>query len=318
MTGAGDGRLGADAAALDDLATELRAAAARLSSAPSWRSTAPGASALRSWHGPDADSAVALLDDAAAQRRRAAAALDGCASALTRAAVGQRRASRPGPAVAVRVDLAGAGGRLVQRVGVAGASVVVVLVPGVGTDRGDRARLLGDAERVWAAVADRVDDPSSVAVVSWLGYDPPDVVAQGVEVAPAGHGAALLADEVRSLRRGGAARITLVGHSYGGIVAGRAAPGGGADVVVQLGSPGVGVPGGTGAIRAAGAVLVAVRAPGDPIGMVAGRVPGLYGEDPVGTVPTLPTSRTGHGSYLSDPVLLAALAELAVGSPAGG
>jgi pimeloyl-ACP methyl ester carboxylesterase len=216
----------------------------------------------------------------------------------------------------VAVDLPRDGGRLVQRVGRADAEVVVVLVPGVGTDRTDRARLVADAERVWRAAVDHVDDAAAVAVVSWLGYDPPDRVVQAVDAAPADEGAGLLARELRRLRRRGARRVAVVGHSYGGVVAGRAAGPGGADVVVQLGAPGVGEPGGVDVLAAAGVRLVAVRAVGDPIGVVAGRAPGLYGEDPVGAVPGLPTSRSGHSAYLRDPVLLDALGGLVVGSSA--
>src|SRR5690349_9501833 len=108
MTGAGGPRIGADAAALDELAVALRAGAALLSSTGSWRP-----SALWTWHGPDAEATLSLLGEVAAQRRRAAAVLDGCAATVARAAVDQRRASLAGPAVTVRVDVAGAGGRLV-------------------------------------------------------------------------------------------------------------------------------------------------------------------------------------------------------------
>jgi hypothetical protein len=322
MTGGAQRRLGADPSALDALAVELRAAADLLS-APgpwSWRASRQVAgSSAQGWSGPDAEAAVVLLEAAATARRRAAAVLDACAERVGRAALAQRRASLAGPVTQVRVDLPASGGRLVQRIGGASARTVVVLVPGIGTDPSDRDRLRRDAERLWLALADHTDDPMSVAVVSWLGYDPPDVVVQGVDTAPATQGAAGLAGEVRSLRTAGATTIAVVGHSYGGLVAGRAAADGmDADVVVQLGSPGVGAPGGTGAIGRQGIELVAVRAVGDPIGLVVGRAPGLFGEDPVGAVPGLPTSRTGHGGYLADPVLLDALAALVVGSPGAG
>lgn len=201
-----------------------------------------------------------------------------------------------------------------QRIGSSAATVVVLLVPGVGTDRGDRSRLRADAARVWGALADRTDDPDDCAVVSWLGYDPPDGLLGALDLGPAEEGAAALVADVGSLRRRGARTVVVVGHSYGGVVVGRAAVDGmDADGIVQLGSPGSGEPGATAAIRARGVDLHAVRETGDPIGFVSGRLPGRYGEDPVGSVETLPTSRSGHSAYLADAALLGALAELVLG-----
>ena len=45
------------------------------------------------------------------------------------------------------------------------------------------------------------------------------------------------------------------------------------------------------------------------------RLPGLFGPDGVGLVPSLPTSGRGHSSYLSDPVLLDAIAQVALHPP---
>lgn len=308
-----EGRLGADAAALDALAAAFREGEALLAAARWSRPSAPAW-----WDGPDADAVMGVLASVAAERRRAATVLERCAVQLRRAAREQRAASASSPPVAVRVDLPGGGGRLIQRVGAASASIVVVLVPGAGTDRDDRERLRRDAATVWSALSAVVDDARSIAVVSWLGYDPPDVVVQGLDTGPAERGAAALVGEVDALRRAGARRVVVVGHSYGGLVVGRAALDGmAADAVVQLGSPGVGAPGAVRAIEAAGVELVAVRAEGDPIGAIAGRLPGRFGEDAVGRTATLPTSRAGHSAYLTDDVLLDALARLAVGSPGG-
>ena len=77
----------------------------------------------------------------------------------------------------------------------------------------------------------------------------------------------------------------MVGHSYGGVVAGRALLAGmDADTVVY----GRSRPRRTGGSPAAAeqGELRAVRAPADPIGVVAGG-PGLYGPDGVGAVPSL-------------------------------
>lgn len=301
--------LGADPEALDSFIRAARSASVELSTRAPWDPARIGAG----WTGPDGDRLVRELHTVAVQRRRAADVLAVCADVAARAAISQRRASLSAPAVAVPVDRRSDGGRLVQRVGAPDASVVVVLVPGVGTDPGDRRRLRSDAARLWGRLTDRVDDPDRVAVVSWLGYDPPDRVPGALDVRPAQEGSRSLVDDVARIRADGAATVVVVGHSYGGVVAGLAALAGlDADVVVQLGSPGSGAPGAATAIARRGVELRAVRESGDPIGFVAGRLPGLYGEDPVGYVPTLPTSRSGHSAYLADPVLLDALAELAV------
>lgn len=272
-----------------------------------------GLDGLDRWHGPDADAVMARLAEVSADRRRAGATLERCAATLRRSAAEQRRASEAAPPRSVPVDLAGPGGRLVQRVGEPTAETVVVIVPGVGTDHADRDRLLGDAVRVWEHLSGRVDDSRSVAVVSWLGYDPPDSVPGALDVGSAEEGAVALARDVVVLRRDGATQVVLVGHSFGGVVVGRALlAGADVDAVVQLGSPGIGAPGVQVVAASQGVEMRASRAVGDPIGAVAGRLGGLFGPDGVGLVPALATSGTGHGSYLRDEVLLTALADLAV------
>ncbi len=202
---------------------------------------------------------------------------------------------------------------MVQRIGPPDATVVVVLVPGVGTDLADEARLARDATVVWRAVASASDQPGRVAVVSWLGYDPPDVVVGALDPRPADDGARALAAAVDDLRDGGARRVTVVGHSYGAVVAGRAAADGmAADALVQLGAPGVGRPGAAAAIRGRGTEHLVALEDDDPIRWADAAVRWAYGEDPVGLAGRLPTSGHGHGSYLADPVLLEALAHVAL------
>jgi pimeloyl-ACP methyl ester carboxylesterase len=128
-------------------------------------------------------------------------------------------------------------GQIVEVFGdLAHAHHVVVLVPGVGTDlasyeRGFHVDALHLAERL----AGR-----DVAVVAWLGYDPPDSLVSAVSTAPAEQGAASLAVFVEALPQ---VHLTVIGHSYGSLVAGLAvreyglAP----DELVFIGSPGVGV-----------------------------------------------------------------------------
>ncbi len=148
-------------------------------------------------------------------------------------------------------------GRAVEVVGeLRGAERVVVVVPGVDTTLRDFDRGLGgvaqrapavQARAVYEAVRKR-DAGARVAVVAWLGYDPPEGMT--LEVARdvrARAGARELVRFVRGLPAG--AEVTLVGHSYGAVVAGLAvrelprvrdvvalgAPGMGADRVAELG-----------------------------------------------------------------------------------
>ena len=212
-------------------------------------------------------------------------------------------------------------GRWVGWVGPEDPTVVVVLVPGVGTDLHDRSSLELQARRVHQhlqLVGARRRTGDTVAVVAWLGYDPPDHVLAGLRRRPAAEGAAHLAADVERWRRAGARRVVAVGHSYGALVVAQAASDGMvADEVVLLGAPGLGVgeyesdraPGGPG--------LWSAAAVADPIALLA-RVGIVHGEDPSTRARPLPTSVDGHGSYLEDPVLLDALATVALGAETGG
>ncbi|MFB6391903.1 alpha/beta hydrolase [Polymorphospora lycopeni] len=124
------------------------------------------------------------------------------------------------------------GGRAVEVVGdLAGADRIAVLVPGVSSTLRDFDRGLGGvAHRAPSVQARalygqlRAADPR-VAVVAWLGYDPPDGIGwAAARPDSARDGAVLLAAFARDLaaRRPGVA-ITLVGHSYGALVVGMAA-----------------------------------------------------------------------------------------------
>lgn len=311
-------RWGAEPGALEELARHLRVGAGRLDGLRSL------SVATRGWDGPDAEEWRAGL------RRRAgrpaahlARELRLLARRLVAEARAQREASQVLPAPVTERSSAAAGGRLVQRVGPADAQVVVLLVPGVGTDRADGPRLRRDATRVWAALA--AASPHPLAVVSWLGYDPPDSVPGALDPGPASEGARLLAAEVAARRAAGADRVVVVGHSYGALVAGRlaAATASGPataparpDAVVLLGAPGEGPPGGIDRVPGSMTVVTA-RERDDPIAWVAGVAGPLHGPDPVGRLPRLPTGGRGHGAYLEDRVLLEALADLTVPGPSG-
>jgi pimeloyl-ACP methyl ester carboxylesterase len=130
------------------------------------------------------------------------------------------------------------------------ASRIAILVPGVATTLVDFDRGLGGVARRAPGVQGRTlyqqlsKRDRDVAVISWLGYDPPEGV--GLAAATEGRaraGAKRLVTFVRDvLRQRPDATVTLIGHSYGSLVAGLAArnlpevPD-----VIALGSPGMGV-----------------------------------------------------------------------------
>jgi hypothetical protein len=167
----------------------------------------------------------------------------------------------PAPPAPVRIATAGrqflsydpAGdGTAVEVLGdLATADRIAVLVPGVDTTLRDFDRGLGGVARRAPAVQARAlyaglraDQPlARVAVVAWLGYDTPDGIGvDSVREARARAGARALRSFVRELhdRRPGAA-FTLVGHSYGAIVVGLAAPSlPFVSDLVALGAPGMG------------------------------------------------------------------------------
>lgn len=283
----------------------------------------------RAWSGPAARRCWLALADLGPRLGGAAVELDLAARRLGVHAAAQRRASLGSPPVAVLRSSTEGDGRWVARTGDADAQVVVVLVPGVGTELSDRHELARDARRVWeqlAVAADRdgfdqdragrgVAAQDGVAVVTWLGYDPPDHLLGGLARGPAVVGGAGLAADVQRLRRAGAERLVVVGHSYGGLAAARASAAGMlADEVVLLGAPGLGVPDRAALRLAPGAELWAAVARGDAVGLLA-RPGWVHGPDPLGVARHLPTSMPGHGAYLDDPVLLAALADLALHDP---
>src|SRR3954471_9379345 len=130
------------------------------------------------------------------------------------------------------------------------ASRVAILVPGVDSTLADFDRGLGGVARRAPGVQGRTlyeqlsKRDRDVAVVSWLGYDRPGGV--GLAAATEGRaraGAKRLTTFVRDvLRQRPDATVTLIGHSYGSLVAGLAAR----DLpevtdVIALGSPGMGV-----------------------------------------------------------------------------
>jgi pimeloyl-ACP methyl ester carboxylesterase len=190
------------------------------------------------------------------------------------------------------------------------ADRIAVLVPGVDTTLADFDRGLGGVARRAPAVQARVlyaqlraSDPTArVAVVAWLGYRTPHGIGlDAIREDRAAQGADALAAFVRSLPA--RASVTLVGHSYGAIVVGRAAPRvPEVRTLVTLGAPGMGV---RRAEDLGGARVFSALAPADWIRRVPqlrllGLGHGLRPSNPsFGSAP-LPTGGVaGHDWYLT-------------------
>lgn len=209
------------------------------------------------------------------------------------------------------------------------ADRIAVLVPGVDTTLRNFDRGLGGVARRAPAVQARVlharlqslEPGARVAVIAWLGYDPPEGLSlEAARDVRARAGAAALTTFVRGLPA--RARVTVIGHSYGALVAGLAASRlpRVADIVA-LGAPGMGV---DSAADLGGARVWSALAPGDWIR----RVPQLrllhlgHGRRPsapaFGAV-ALPTDGvTGHDGYLCPgTATLDAVASIVLTTPAG-
>ncbi|MEV0896349.1 alpha/beta hydrolase [Actinoplanes sp. NPDC049802] len=125
------------------------------------------------------------------------------------------------------------------------ASHILTHVPGMTSDLSSLSGELTRAERV-AVRAGEIDPARTTSAVLWLGYDAPDFLHEAHSARQAVDGSAGLRRFQESLRvthDGPAAHQTLLGHSYGSLVVGRAAVSEGlaADRLVFVGSPGVGV-----------------------------------------------------------------------------
>ena len=145
-------------------------------------------------------------------------------------------------------------GRIVEVFGDLGAAErIAVLVPGVANRADNFNTGLGDVrDRAPAVQARALYDATQaaapgqhVAVIAWLGYDAPQGVGRSAareELARAGATALdQFAEDLAIMRPN--AEVTVIGHSYGSVVAGLAAahlPSQVRDLVV-IGSPGMGV-----------------------------------------------------------------------------
>jgi hypothetical protein len=166
----------------------------------------------------------------------------------------------------------------------------------------------------------RLDPAAPVAVVLWLGYDPPERIdrqAMRSERAEAGSGA--LRRFVEALPPG--AHVSLLCHSYGAVVCGRAVAAGlHVGDLVALGAPGMDVTSAS-ALRSSAGVWAA-RVADDPMRWVPYvRVAGFgHGADPTGPRFGARVLRTGtasghDGYYTPGTELLANLARIVLDHP---
>lgn len=197
-------------------------------------------------------------------------------------------------------------GRAVEVVGdLATARRVAILVPGADTrlhsfdSRGTASP--GGGARAVLGEARRVDPRARLAVIAWLGYTTPATIS--LDVATTGRadqGARALQPLVNTLAAHGVA-VTLLCHSYGSVVCGRAAPHVNATDIAVFGSPGMAAS--SAAALHTRARLWAGRGSGDWMAYVPHvRALGLgFGADPTGRgfgARLFAAGDGGHSDYL--------------------
>lgn len=161
-------------------------------------------------------------------------------------------------------------GRVVVALGdVASARHIAVLVPGAGSSIGNFPTQINHATDLLDALAG-TSEPS--AVIAWLGYDAPAGLTsvtglnQVLMTQRADRGADRLETFLAGLPRASGSTVTVIGHSYGSLVAAKAAAGNAdVDALVVLGSPGLGVASVSGLGLARGTRFYAAATLGDAI-----------------------------------------------------
>ncbi|MER6737285.1 alpha/beta hydrolase [Streptomyces puniciscabiei] len=135
-------------------------------------------------------------------------------------------------------------GRATEVLGdLAHADHIGVLVPGSDTSLDTYARFHKAAAALYTDLTHRAPRGTDTAVVAWLGYETPATVSTTVTTPTRAEEAApRLRAFIRRLREAtpAQAHISLLCHSYGTVVCGRAAAGLDADALVLVGSPGTG------------------------------------------------------------------------------
>lgn len=188
---------------------------------------------------------------------------------------------------------------------------ITTVVSGVGS---------GEPEKFALAVeeAKAVAEATGGAVVVWQGYSPPPTLREGMSRIPASAGADdLAAFQYAVEERFPESRKVVVGHSYGSVVAARAAEEYGlfADELYIVGTPGISASHVDDLTLFGDDTKVTVAdSPTDPILLLRTPLNALHGTDP-GTpffgADRVPGIRGGHTDYYQDEAFLRALAESA-------
>ncbi|ACU69588.1 protein of unknown function DUF1023 [Catenulispora acidiphila DSM 44928] len=137
-------------------------------------------------------------------------------------------------------------GRGIEVVGdLAHAKRIAVVVPGAGNTLAnfDSAKGPGvGAEALYHQAVELGADKSSLAVIGWLGYDPPAVDSMHIAtLGRADAGAKALRSFLSQIRTVNDAPVSLLCHSYGSVLCGQAAAHVKATDIAVFGSPGMGV-----------------------------------------------------------------------------
>ncbi|MCX5170439.1 alpha/beta hydrolase [Streptomyces antibioticus] len=219
-------------------------------------------------------------------------------------------------------------GRAVEVFGdLAHADRTAVLVPGSDTSLDTYERFHRAAAAMHRQLAREAPPGTRTAVVAWLGYTTPGTVST-TAITPdrADEAAPALRAFVRELRSvsGPKAHVTLLCHSYGTVVCGRAAPRLEVSDIVLLGSPGTGVD--SAADLRTDARIWAAIGGGDWVENVPHVSAGLFGTTVgFGTDPVSPSFGArvfaagpgGHSDYFAPgSVCLANLARIVLGETA--
>jgi hypothetical protein len=125
------------------------------------------------------------------------------------------------------------------------AKRIAVVVPGAGNTLSnfDSAKGPGvGAEALYHQAMQDGASPDSLAVIGWLGYDPPSM--DSMHIATLGHadsGARALKSFLVQIHSVNPAPVSLLCHSYGSVLCGQAAPHVKVTDIAVFGSPGMGV-----------------------------------------------------------------------------
>lgn len=180
-----------------------------------------GAVSARGWTGIDPSDAGVLgaLDPAAV-------AGDLTAPVAARLVAAPVVLARDGVDTVGRSWFLAGGGRVAEVWGdVTTASHVLLLVPGTGSSEHDWSPTAKRGDATWEALRDETG--GDAAVVAWLGAPEPASLPEAALQHWAKTAAPALASFVHNLPLAPGARLTLVGHSYGAVVAGLAVHQGG-------------------------------------------------------------------------------------------